>query len=141
MTGCVGNVKKDEGLVVQQRAIERWNLLIAHKGDKAYDYLAPGYRQTITRDQYASTIGGALVHWQSVKPLDQKCEADSCVVHVQVNSKVTIPQALNHEIDLQTPIKENWIRSSGTWYYLPDSRLGAANPVKPEDAQPQTKQP
>ncbi len=50
--GCgLGN---NDSAVVDKRALERWNYLIAHQAEKAYDYLSPGTRETQTRESYAS---------------------------------------------------------------------------------------
>ncbi|MHB8448820.1 MAG: hypothetical protein ACYC9P_12955, partial [Rudaea sp.] len=53
LAGC-GMLKKDEDAsVIKTKAVQRWDDLIARKADKAYDFLAPGYRKTISRAQYA----------------------------------------------------------------------------------------
>jgi len=50
--------------VLEKRALERWNLLIAHKAEQAYDYLTPGTRATRQRDTYAQEMNNRPVHWQ-----------------------------------------------------------------------------
>jgi len=67
LAGCGAAVKKDDGAAVEARAAERWNLLIAHQAEKAYDYLTPGFRQTITREKYASDKNDVALRWKSAK--------------------------------------------------------------------------
>jgi hypothetical protein len=59
---------------LEKRSVERWNLLIAHKAEKAYDYLSPGTRSTETREKYAADMNNRPVHWQSVTYVDRKCD-------------------------------------------------------------------
>ena len=55
LVGCAGLVKKDEDAsVIKEKAVQRWDYLIAHQAEKAYDFLSPGYRTTITRENYAA---------------------------------------------------------------------------------------
>ena len=119
-------VKKDDATIVQQRALDRWNLLIEHKPDKAYDYLTPGYRSTQTRDEYVKAKNQTQIHWQSVAPIDQKCDADMCTVRIMITSKVTLPQLQGHEVETQSPLTERWLKSDGQWYFLPDDVQKAA---------------
>ena len=44
--GCADHSKSEN---VDRRAVERWNHLIAHQAEKAYDYLTPGFRATSPR--------------------------------------------------------------------------------------------
>src|SRR5512141_2345330 len=57
---------------LEKRAVERWNLLIAHKADKAYDFLSPGTRTTESREKYTADMNNRPVHWQSVAYIDRK---------------------------------------------------------------------
>jgi hypothetical protein len=118
--GCAAPaVKKDDAAVVRERAVERWNLLIAHKAEQAYDYLSPGYRATQTRDEYAKSKNSSQIHWQSVAPVDEKCEAETCVVHVIVTSNITLPQLQGHEVKSESPLTEQWLKTNGQWFFLP----------------------
>lgn len=117
--GCTAPVKKDDSTIVRERAVERWNLLIAHKPDQAYDYLSPGYRATQTRDEYVKSKNASVIHWQSIAPVDQKCESDTCVVHLVITSTVTLPQLQGHEVKSESPLTEHWLKTDGQWYFLP----------------------
>ena len=54
---------KDSVAQVDTRAVERWNYLIAHQAEKAYDYLSPGTRETQTRESYAAAMNNRPVKW------------------------------------------------------------------------------
>src|SRR5215470_5260667 len=84
-------VKKDDGAAVEQRALARWNLLIAHQADKAYDYLTPGYRLTVSREKYAAQMNDTALRWKAAHAGGHSCEADTCTVTVMVDVQVPMP--------------------------------------------------
>src|SRR5512135_892816 len=114
--------------VLEKRSVERWNLLIAHKAEKAYDYLTPGSRMTETREKYAADMNNRPVHWQSVTYIDRKCDdPDACTVQLQASFSVNMSARMGHDIQSVTLLWERWIRVNGQWYYLPER---SADPVK-----------
>lgn len=130
LAGCAAGAAKDDSARVEQRAVERWNFLIAHQAEKAYDYLTPGYRATRTREQYAAEMNNRPVHWQAVKFTDRHCEADACDVHVEVTYKVAVPGNTARDVVVPGPITERWIKTEGKWYYLPKEATARAKPTK-----------
>jgi hypothetical protein len=136
LAACGGTAfKKDEGSIVEARALERWNFLIAHQAEKAYDYLTPGFRQTITRDKYAEQKNDVAVRWKAAHVSSHSCETDNCTVTVMVDTQVPMP-GLGRAQPATLPTEEHWIKVDRTWYYLPDSRIRAV-PVAPDSqAQP-----
>lgn len=118
-----GCQKQDPATIVPQRAIERWDLLIASHPVKAYEYLSPGYRSTHTLDQYVAYVATSRIKWKSARVVQQQCEAEVCTVHLMVKS--TVPATLastTRDLQLETPLTEQWIASDGQWYFLPDSK-------------------
>ena len=122
-------VKKDDGAAVEARAAERWDFLIKHQAEKAYDYLTPGFRQTITREKYAAQKNDPATPWKSAKVSGHSCDADSCTVTVLIATEVRLPGLAKMQ-SANLPTEEHWTRSGRTWYYLPDTRLKVV-PVKP----------
>lgn len=119
LAGCGAMVKKDEDAsVIKAKAVQRWDYLIAHQADKAYDFLAPGYRKTISREQYAHNMNGRGTHWSKVTFGSQTCDADTCTVHLSVDYTIKLgglagnTKASGFEV-------ETWIKADGAWYYLP----------------------
>jgi uncharacterized protein YchJ len=134
LSACSAPVKKDDGALVEARATERWNYLIAHQAEKAYDYLSPGYRQTITREKYASQKNDVAVRWKGAHVTGRNCEAEACTVTVMIDALVPMP-GLSQEHPTALPTEERWIKVSGNWYYLPDTRVKGL-PATPAEAKP-----
>lgn len=119
LAGCMTAVKDHDSSVIQARAIERWNLLIAHQAEKAWDYLSPGYRETRPREAYAKEMNARGVTWSKVSFNSQKCDADVCTVHLAVDYTVNMGAAIG-KVTSMGPITETWIKVKGQWYFLPE---------------------
>jgi len=128
LAGCA-TVKRDDTAQLQERAEQRWNFLIAHQAEKAYDFLAPGFRATTTREGYAGAMNNRPVQWETAKFLDKTCQADSCTVHIQVSYKTMINLHGTRKVGSESPVEEHWIRESGHWYYLPNSPAARQKPA------------
>jgi hypothetical protein len=125
--GAPGVKGANDDAVLQQRSTERWNLLIAHKAEKAYDYLSPGTRSTESREKYTADMNNRPVHWQSVSYVDRKCDdADACTLQLQAAYSVNMSARMGHDVQSTTLVWERWIRVDGQWYYLPERSV---NPV------------
>lgn len=127
-------VKKDDGATVEARAAARWDLLIKHQAEKAYDYLTPGFRQTITREKYAAQKNDVATRWKGAHVSGRACEGDSCTVTVMVDADVKIP-GIGKLQSTTMPTEERWVRVGRDWFYLPDTRLKAV-PIKGEEDKP-----
>ena len=120
LAGCSVPVKKSEdSTVIRERAVARWNLLIAHQADKAYDYLTPGYRATKTREEYAKEMNARGVRWDSVSYTSQDCTEDTCKVHLTVSYKLTLGGPAG-TVKSVAPLIETWLLVDGRWWFLPD---------------------
>ena len=117
LAGCADTANPDN---VDRRAVERWNYLIAHQAEKAYDYLTPGFRATQPREVYASAMNNRPVQWKSVKFNHKECDAERCKVSVDVNYQVKMPGtgAMTKASSTQD---ETWILVKGEWYILPSA--------------------
>ena len=105
---------------VEQRAVKRWELLVAGKPEDAYEYLTPGYRQTRNKEDYTQLILNRPIQWTGVSYLDKLCEsADACSVKVKIKFKLDSPIPGVGVIHSENPQQEQWIRSDGQWYFLP----------------------
>jgi len=119
LAGCAGMVKKDEGAsVIKEKAVQRWDYLIAKQADKAYDFLAPGYRQTISREQYAHNMNGRGTRWSKVAYNSQTCDADTCTVRLSVDYTINLGGLAGETKSMGFAV-EKWIKADGVWYYLP----------------------
>jgi hypothetical protein len=117
--GCsLGN---NDSAVVDKRAVERWNYLIAHQAEKAYDYLSPGTRQTQTRESYAALMNNRPVKWTAVKFNRKECDADRCKVYIDVSYSLVMARAgaTGKPIETTSTQSEIWVHVDNDWYYLP----------------------
>ena len=114
--GCGGDSSP-----VEKRAIDRWNFLIAHQGDKAYDYLSPGTRETQTRETYAASMNNRPIKWTSATFNHKECDADRCKVLIDVTYSIAMPGAgpIGKPITTTSTQAETWVHVNGTWYFLP----------------------
>ena len=119
LAGC--NTNKDPAADVEKRATERWNLLIAHQAEKAYDYLSPGTRETQTREGYATSMNSRPVQWTQAKYNHKECDADRCKVYIDVTYSVAMPGAgaIGKAIESTSTQTETWVRVKDDWYFLP----------------------
>ena len=99
--------------------VERWALLIAKRGQDAFDYLTPGYKQTHDRVKYGTEMGDRPVRWYRAAFDHSECASeDSCEVAVLVDFKVRISAGMG-VTESFAYIKEQWIRIEGVWYHVP----------------------
>lgn len=114
--GCSNSASPDN---VDRRAVERWDYLIAHKAEQAYDYLTPGYRATQTRERYAQAMNNRPMQWKEAKFSSKECEADRCAVEVEVTYVVQLPTMRGSSPAVTTTRRETWLLVDGAWYLLP----------------------
>jgi hypothetical protein len=116
--GTTGGAKK--GGTVEERAVKRWELLIAHNAAEAYDYLTPGYRATHPKDQYAASMSSRPIKWKKVELMDKDCpEEDTCNVRLIVDFELRIAAGIPGPVASTDVQKEKWLRVKGQWYHLP----------------------
>jgi hypothetical protein len=120
LSACTAPVKKSEdSSVIRERSVERWNLIIAHQPEKAYDYLTPGFRATKTREEYARETNARGVRWDSVTYSSQECSGDTCKVYLGVGYKLPMGGPAG-TVKSVAPRVETWLLVDGRWYFLPD---------------------
>jgi hypothetical protein len=127
LSGCMSGggvkpgagAKEEDNTVIHARAVERWDLLIAHKSDKAWDYLSPGFRETKPRASYAEEMNSRGIHWSKVAFGSQECDADTCKVHLLVDYNLNLG-GLAGQVKSASPVTETWIKVKGRWYFLPE---------------------
>lgn len=116
--GAGGGVKKDD--TVEARALKRWELLIAHKGGDAYEYLTPGYRGTHPKELYAAAMSSRPVKWKKAEIMDKDCpDEDTCTVRVIIDFELRIAAGIPQAVASSDVQKEKWLRIKGQWYHLP----------------------
>ena len=121
LAGCAATtVRNEDSGVIRERAVQRWEFLIAHKADKAYDLLSPGYRETKTREKYTDEMNARGIRWSKVSFGSQDCAADTCKVHLQVDYSLKMGGPAG-TVKSMAPLVETWVQVKGKWYYLPSA--------------------
>lgn len=123
-----GASNQEEALM--ERAIDRWDLLIASKAGEAWEYLSPGYRATHPQNIYAQEMSQRPVRWSRVEPFvpmadstAKPVECDdaglSCNVRLQVHFKIRSHLTSVGLLDSSSVVNESWIKLKGQWYLVP----------------------
>ncbi len=106
--------EKPAGEQVGQRAVQRWQALIAGDFQKAYTYLSPGYRAVTPYGAYRGHFGQAVA-WTGVALKTVRCEKNVCDVNVDIEYR-----ALGRiKMPGNALLREKWVRASGDWWLLP----------------------
>ena len=118
LAGCVDKGNPD---TIDTRSVERWNHLIAHQAEKAYDYLTPGVRSTRTREDYAAAMNSRPVQWKDAKFKSKECDAERCKVEVDVTYSILMPGAGGKPVEGTRAQTESWLLVDGAWFFLPSN--------------------
>jgi hypothetical protein len=104
---------------VAERAQQRWEHLIAGNHAAAYALLSPGYRATLTFDDYRLAMLSSAVRWKGVRVSEVECSgADRCEASVHVDFGARGLPGVK-ELDATHRMSEVWLRLQGAWYHVP----------------------
>lgn len=112
-------VAKSPEEIVAERSLARWQLLIAGRLGEAYDYLTPGARSEMTREEYVENYTGRPVRWRAAEVESVECEDENvCMARVML----TIETHMQMVGAVKTPahVRETWLRVDGDWFRLPN---------------------
>lgn len=116
--------KLDAKAELKQRAIERWGLLIAGRGEDAFGYLTPGHQKTHDKVKYSYEMASRPVRWFRAAFDHAECATeDSCEVTLLVDFRVRMSAGMGVTESFAF-VKERWIRTNGVWYHLPTDAGG-----------------
>lgn len=123
LAGCAGqSMVKSAAKEPDQRALERWQLVIDGKYEQAYDYLSPGARELQTRESYVAAIAARPVTYLGVEPAEKHCDDSglACTVISNVTFSVISNVQGVGKMQAQSMVEERWINSGGRWYLVPE---------------------
>lgn len=117
LSGCAATVKKTE--TIEDRVNGRWAALLAKEIETAYNYLTPGYRSSVSLQQYERALENQAVKWTSAEYIKSECEESTCKVKVQVGYTVygALPGVKSYST--KNYADETWILVDGQWYMVP----------------------
>lgn len=112
------SVPSDGVASLDQRATQRWALLVKGDLEGAYGFLSPATREITSFERYRSGI--KLGMWRGAEVGEVVCStSEICSVKVDV-SYTYKPKfgSSAHERVLSLP--ETWKKDGGQWWYVPD---------------------
>jgi hypothetical protein len=103
---------------VQQRATQRWKLMLAKDFEKAHAFTTSGFKAVIKAQDYRNRFGGAGL-WLGAEVAKVDCpEAAKCIVRVRLN--VRHPLKTAGADDFSTGLEETWLLEGGQWVIFED---------------------
>ncbi len=118
LSACAATAKKGES--IEDRANGRWAALFSNDIEGAYQYLSPGYRTSVSLQQYQRALSLQQVKWTSAKYIESKCETTTCDVKLSVGYTVyhALPGVKSYSG--KQNIDESWVLVDGNWYLVPE---------------------
>ena|SRR5210317_1301314 len=106
--------------VTGERAIARWNALLADDISSAYQYLSPGYRSSVSEKNYQRALLLKKVRWNDAEYIESNCEETTC--KVKISLKYTVFGAVPglKSFDGTQTVEESWVLVDSNWYLVPD---------------------
>jgi hypothetical protein len=97
--------------VVSERAQQRWDLVMKGQMEKAYEYLSPASRSTLSYDAFRKrTAAGRW--WRKIQLDKVDCRPDACQV------TMLLEYDLFEIKGLKTAVEETWVKDAGTWWLV-----------------------
>jgi len=105
--------------VIEQRATGRWDALLSDDIEAAYTFLSPGYRSSVSYNQYLRSLLLIKVQWTGAKYIESVCEETTCNVKILLDFTIygAIPGVKS--MDSKQTIEESWVLVDGMWYLVP----------------------
>lgn len=108
---------------LEQRVQGRWDVLLSDDLEAAYQYFSPGMRETVRYQDFVRKMASRTVRWTGASFQEvTSCDVDVCKVKTLVRYEVRAPAGAG-TINSSKVMHENWIRSDGQWYYVPEEVL------------------
>lgn len=113
----VTQLSKEE--IVQRRAQEHMDALIAMEWEKAYNFFSPATRSIKPFEVYANRMKGGSILRKSAVVEKVECEEDLCRATIKLDYLYmgNIAQMRGQEMD--TRFEEKWVFSDGNWWVSP----------------------
>jgi len=117
LSACAATAKKTE--TIEERVNGRWAALFAADIEGAYGYFTPGYRSSVTLQQYQRALETQAVKWTSAEYIDSNCAESTCKVTVRIGYTVygALPGVKSYST--KSDAEETWILIDGQWYMVP----------------------
>ncbi len=104
---------------VGKRAMERWDALLSGDQAGAYLYLSPGFRSSVSVEQYQKSLSLMRVRWTSAEYIESNCAETICKVRISLGYSVAGAVPGIKTFKGVQDIEESWVLSGGSWYLVP----------------------
>ena len=118
LTACATTTSHDA--TPDARAQQRWDALLSEDYQGAYEYLSPGYRSSMSPVDYQRKLLLQRIRWTGAAFKQSDCLDNVCKVRISVEYKIrgALPGVPVYEG--RRIIEEDWIRSGGQWWFVPE---------------------
>lgn len=101
------------------RAREWWSALVSKDYPKAYSYISPGIRTTISEEAFQKGVVASPVLWSGVEETAVKCSTDvACRIDIEVSYLYMGSLEAFRGQTMTTKLGEKWIFTDGAWYVV-----------------------
>ena len=105
---------------VEERVQARLDALLEGDVKKAYKYLSPGYRSSVSLEKYQDQLSRRRVSWVAASYENHSCAEDACQVQVNLTYRVLRPLPQVDEWESTRSAEEKWVKVGRHWYFLPE---------------------
>lgn len=116
LTACGGEPAQPQQ-TLEERIMARWALMIERDFEAAWEYNAPGFRQTTNRFDFARDMARRPLLWTDAELRSVTCEDDRCDARVRVTVRVVGAPGAIGRMNLDQTIDEVWIRVADNWWF------------------------
>jgi hypothetical protein len=118
LSACATTTRTEKS--IEKRATERWNAVLSEDLTGAYEYLSPGYRSSVTLNQYMRSILLMRVKWTGARYVKSVCTETTCKVEISIDYVLYGVLPGVSSFNGTQIVQENWVLSDGVWYFVPD---------------------
>jgi len=118
LSACATTPSPDE--IVKERAEARWEALLSRDYASAYSFYSPGYRSTTSATDFEIEFRLRRVRWTMAEYMDHDCEENTCSVSFRMGYRVGSPVPGVNSWDGYDKVTDQWVKTSGEWWYLPE---------------------
>lgn len=112
LSGCAALAPATPEQQVEKRANQRWAALMASQWDKAYGFVSPSFRATMSEERYRERFVG-VPKWKKAEVRSVKCEPEKCTAVIRIEALYGARAGLE---TLSTDVPEIWLQEEGQWY-------------------------
>jgi hypothetical protein len=118
LAGCAGKPALSPEDQVRARADDYWAGLIAADYDKAYGFLAPGFRVRVPAEAYGKRFAEKITFHEAV--INKiVCETEVCNLEVDTKQTIHAIPPFNFDLEQAGSWKQKWIHTDDGWWLLP----------------------